>query len=260
MHISNVLFRVVDTETTGVDPEHDRIVEMGFVDLVPAQVNDEHALRFVRHDSAFSWLADPGIEIPPEAKAVHHITNGMVAGCPPPERTVSDLTMSDGGALGVEDIVFVAHNADFDRSMLEAAGFPKGETWLCTYRLALHLWPDAPSFKNEVLRYWRGYDTLPWVGIAHRAEHDVQVTALLLAEMLEALGKIGVSTVEELIAFAQKPAILRGKMKFGKHRDRTWEEVARQDPGYLEWMLRQPPGSWDVDQIATIKHHLGAHR
>jgi DNA polymerase-3 subunit epsilon len=61
-----------DVETTGVDPKTDRIIQIG---LVTTQVDGE---VFERVD-----LINPGIPIPPEAMAVHHITDEMVADAPP---------------------------------------------------------------------------------------------------------------------------------------------------------------------------------
>jgi hypothetical protein len=61
----------------------------------------------------------------------------------------------------------------------------------------MHVWPLAPSYKNEVLRYWLGYDALPWHetdlehAIPHRAAHDAAVTALVLREAIKALPKYG---------------------------------------------------------------------
>ena len=52
-----------DIETTGVDPEHDRIVTAA-VSVVGGDRPAEHR----------SWLVDPGIDIPADATSVHGIT------------------------------------------------------------------------------------------------------------------------------------------------------------------------------------------
>ena len=62
---------VLDTETTGVDPLTDRIVELAVVRLDP----DGAARRYRR-------LVDPGVPIPPAATAVHGIADADVAGRP----------------------------------------------------------------------------------------------------------------------------------------------------------------------------------
>ena len=51
-----------DTETTGVRPDQDRLVTCSVVEVLPSGVNRTY------------WLADPGVEIPERATAVHGIT------------------------------------------------------------------------------------------------------------------------------------------------------------------------------------------
>ena len=72
------IVRVVDIETTGLDPATDRIVEIA---VVVVDFQGQHYRKL------FHSLVDPGIPIPPEASAVHHITTAMVAGkAPTPDR------------------------------------------------------------------------------------------------------------------------------------------------------------------------------
>ena len=59
---------VVDLETTGVDPRHDRIVEVGVLKVAP----DAGPIRYRR-------LVHPGVPIPPAARAVHGIGDEDVA-------------------------------------------------------------------------------------------------------------------------------------------------------------------------------------
>ena len=54
-----------DTETTGVRNDKDRIIELAAFDPV--------------ENRTFCHLINPGIPIPPEATAIHKITNEMVA-------------------------------------------------------------------------------------------------------------------------------------------------------------------------------------
>lgn len=61
---------VLDTETTGVDTENDRIVELGF------QVWTAEGMQ-----KEWRSLINPGIPIPAEVTEVHHITDRDVKGC-----------------------------------------------------------------------------------------------------------------------------------------------------------------------------------
>ena len=67
---------VFDLEATGVDVNQDRIVEICVLRLEPGG-----------QETLFESLVDPGAPIPPEATAVHKITNDMVRGQP----TIKDL-------------------------------------------------------------------------------------------------------------------------------------------------------------------------
>ena len=62
---------VLDLETTGTDTKIDRIVEVSVLKLVPGGEPDHRTRR-----------VNPGVPIPPEATAVHGITDDDVADCP----------------------------------------------------------------------------------------------------------------------------------------------------------------------------------
>jgi len=97
-----------DIETTGVDPECDRIVTAA-VSLVGGGQPAEH----------LSWLVDPGIEIPSDASAVHGITTeraraeGRIAG-----EAVDEITTVLADQLR-QGVPIVAFNARFDLTILD---------------------------------------------------------------------------------------------------------------------------------------------
>ncbi|WP_262775529.1 5'-3' exonuclease H3TH domain-containing protein [Brevibacterium permense] len=94
-----------DLETTGVEPATARIVTAAFVDAA---------------DQVRTWLADPGIEIPESARAVHGITtefaqaNGATA-----TQVISELC-AEFAALREEGAVIVGHNVVYDLSVMAA--------------------------------------------------------------------------------------------------------------------------------------------
>ena len=55
--------RVIDIETTGIDPATDAIVEVASVDLTRDNAITNRQETLVR----------PGIPVPPEASAIHHL-------------------------------------------------------------------------------------------------------------------------------------------------------------------------------------------
>ena len=60
-----------DLETTGVNIAKDRIVEISILKAFPDGSEQEN-----------TWLVNPGMPIPPEATAVHGITNEKVSNAP----------------------------------------------------------------------------------------------------------------------------------------------------------------------------------
>jgi DNA polymerase III epsilon subunit-like protein len=96
-------FAVVDVETTGFDPDADRIVEVGVVVLDPAG----------REVGCFRTLVDPGRD--PGPTHVHGISGSMVAGAP----TFASIRPALAGLLSGR--VVVGHNVDrFDLAFLRA--------------------------------------------------------------------------------------------------------------------------------------------
>lgn len=98
-------FVVFDTETTGLSPTKDRIVELSairFVDGIPTEI--------------FETFINPEREISPETSAINHITNDMVADAP----TISEVLPSFEAFVGNSPLV--AHNLDFDIKFLYYSG------------------------------------------------------------------------------------------------------------------------------------------
>lgn len=98
-------FVVFDTETTGLSGSRDRIVELSairFVDGVPTEI--------------FETFINPERVISPEASAINHITNDMVADAP----TISEVLPSFEAFVGKSPLV--AHNLEFDIKFLFYSG------------------------------------------------------------------------------------------------------------------------------------------
>ncbi len=229
-----MIIRVIDTETTGVDPTVDKIIEVASVDLLTC---DDGTL-ILDGPSMRQTLVNPGRPIPPEASAIHHIVDADVADADDLEAALQEYAGTD--------IVYVAHNAKFD-----AAFLPQDWTWACTYKAALRIWPDAPGHSNQVLRYWRGHIEIPLIERQtfqmHRALPDAMTTATILIDLLQSV------TIDEMVEWARSPALLP-KFRFGKHAGTPLADIP---DGYLEWMLRQ---DFDEDAMHTAKTELERRR
>lgn len=118
-----------------------------------------------------------------------------------------------------------------------------GVKWICTYKVALRAWPEAPAHSNQTLRYWRGLDSRVEQGfdrglarLAHRAEPDAYVTTWLLADLLSQV------SIDQAIAWTNEPKVFP-ILSFGKHRGAKWADVPTD---YLQW-LRDGQHSMDTD-------------
>lgn len=220
---------VIDTETTGLDPEKDKIVEVGAC-MVDAAKGKKPKITI-----KFSSLVDPKMPIPHEAMAIHHLLDVDVKGAP---------TLAQVLELLVEYAPFIpaAHNAAFDSKFLPAYG----PDWICTYRCARHLWPDFAKHGNQFLRYELGLLKEPdeFAMPPHRARPDAYVTAHLLMKMLET------HTAEQLLELTKAPILIK-VCGFGKHFGQEWKDVPKD---YLNWILRGKESDWDADTIYTAKH------
>lgn len=220
---------VADTETTGIDPKEAKIVEV-------ALFND--------YGVTYNTLVNPLCPIPPETSAVHHICDADVEGLEGWE-IVRPSLQSYMKTKGVTTLV--AHNAEYDRTVL---GPTFDVAWICTYKCALRQWPDAPSHKNEVLRYWLGLGDLgrQYAQGSHSALHDAKVTYLILEELLKH------QPFEKLLQWSNEPKYF-SKISFGKHAGKKWAEI---DSGYLGWMTKQT--DMDPDIKACAQRELDRRR
>jgi exodeoxyribonuclease X len=229
-------FRVVDLETTGLEPPAE-IIEIGRSDLVW----DANGASV---EPPMAWLYRPLHGIPPETMAVHHITEADFG---PQTPVCTPEYLRAAIAHGAPTDVLVAHNCEFERKFITSA--VTGATpWICTYKVALHVWPDAPRHGNQVLRYWRGFVLDPALAMPpHRAGPDAWVTAHLLGELLKE------TTVDQMISWTNAPRHMP-VITFGKHRGLAWSALPID---YLQWMVQQ--ATMDEDAVWHAKQEL-AHR
>jgi exodeoxyribonuclease X len=227
-HMAQII-RVIDYETTGF-PEEDgsEVIELGRVDV---------DLQSMTVGNLWRSFALPAGPIPPEVKAVHHITEGDLAGAP----SLSNLWTAFWEDCSSNDIV-AAHNAKFERHFHPG----DGRAWIDTYKCALVIWPDAPAHNNQTLRYWLDLDSSPafsreFAMPPHRALPDAYVTAHILVRMLAE------RSVSDLLSVSDKPALLN-KVSFGKHRGMKFSDVPID---YLQWICDKSDMNGDVKFTAA---------
>lgn len=203
------IIRVVDLETTGNAPPTHGVCEIGWQDVALGKDG-----RWELYGEGGNRLVNPGRSMPPVTQAIHHIRDEDVADAPwwhEIARNVLDPYP--------RRIALAAHRADFEQQFCTSA-MTHGAQWICTWKCALRLWPDSPSFSNQVLRYWRKPDGLDHErGLpAHRAFPDAYVTAHHLRDQLNE------ASVAQLIEWSSIPALLP-RVRFGADRGKPWNEI-----------------------------------
>jgi exodeoxyribonuclease X len=225
---------VVDTETTGFDPDNDAVIEVG---AVPVELDLADGSWVITDGGFWSFLEYEG-DIPAESRAVHHIHPDQVrpgaANCVPRDVIMGQMIQAEVPG----EMVYASHTL-FDQKMLRELSLPFIDTCQC----ARHLLQDAPSYKNQVLRYWLGIEPPEELlaGLeAHRAFYDAACTAALLTHLLT------MRTPEELLVLSTEP-ILLVKCHLKKYKDQPWADVPRD---YLAWITRTDM----LDDNPNLKH------
>jgi DNA polymerase-3 subunit epsilon len=98
----------LDFESTGLNVESDRIVTACVVQCGGGQPTQSAA-----------WLADPGVDIPAEATAVHGITTARARAEGAPAREVVESLVAALAQVQRDGIPIVAANAPFDLTLLD---------------------------------------------------------------------------------------------------------------------------------------------
>ncbi len=158
----------IDTETTGFTSD-DVVIEIAVVDL--------------RGRTLFESLFKPGIPIPPDSIAVHHITEDMVADAPSWKDAWDELHgVLQGRYIGM-------YNADFDLRMMKQTHERYWLDWQLDDRRFFCVMKLYAAFYGEMSRRGRGYrlHKLEAAGAdcgiplpnSHRAADDALLTAEL---------------------------------------------------------------------------------
>lgn len=156
----------IDVETTGTSPQHDRITEIGVVEMDP-----DGSVR------EWSTLVNPQTRIPPFIEQLTGISNAMVEAAPPFSQIAAELQQRLAGRI------FVAHNARFDYAFIKSE-FQRLDTsfradTLCTVRLSRRLYPQHYKHNLDSLIQRLGIH----VEDRHRALADARVLATFLQQL-----------------------------------------------------------------------------
>lgn len=163
---------VVDTETTGLDPENGhRIVEIACLELA----------HHVPTGRKFHCYVNPERDIPADAQAVHGLTEEFLARHPPFAQIADELLAFIAGDR------LVIHNAEFDLAFINAELRRIGRPLLAcpfvdTLAVARSRFPGTPASLDALCRRFS-------IDLSERELHGAALDCRLLAEVyIELLG------------------------------------------------------------------------
>jgi DNA polymerase-3 subunit epsilon len=243
---------VIDLETTGTDTQKDRIVEISVLKLFPNGKRVHHTRRL-----------NPGVPIPPEATAIHNITDEDVADELRFEQIADALLrFLDGCDLCGFNL------KKFDLRMLCCEFARAGRQLSLEGRAILDPMQiyhrHEPRDLGAAVRFYLNREH----GSGHSAAADVLATAELLDAMVAHYSVLPRSVAALHQHFTDVDQLgsdgffrkVGGEIRFvkgKKHRGEPLDIVAANDPAYLEWMLAQ---DFFEDTKAIVRRALTSAR
>jgi DNA polymerase III subunit epsilon len=190
---------VMDLETTGMDPQKDRVVSVGAVRLKQGRV---------RLGDRFGELINPGRDIPAEAIKVHGIKPDMLTHARPAGPVFQDFLAYLGNDI------LVAHYAPFDlhmvnKTMRSLFGFPLQNLALDTVLLCQGVILPSDPYGIQAAGKRCSLDALarrfglPQEG-RHTALGDALLTAMILQRLLGQLEQKGAGSLRQVLNLAAR--------------------------------------------------------
>ena len=167
-------FIALDLETTGLNANRDKIIEVGAVRFEDGEVTQ-----------SYGSLIRIGFHIPEEASRVNHITDEMLNSQGKQPHTVyGELVEFLGNALK-DDIVVVAHNANFDigflKNALEEYGYTGTIRYIDTLKLSRSHVKGLINYKQDtVAEYFEIVNNEK-----HRAVSDAETCGRILTNIID---------------------------------------------------------------------------
>lgn len=223
------VFICLDLETTGLETDKDRIIEIAIV-----------RFNFDGVIDSFETLVDPEMPIPEASTAIHHITDSMVKGKPKIKEILPKVFEFVGKSIIVghgitTDIAFLCSAAKHNSVPCKLASHP----YLDTLRLA-RLYGESPINSLEMLRK---HFNIAEEG-AHRAMNDVVVNIEVFKYLCKRF-----KTTEQIVNRLKSPIQLK-TMPLGKHKGRPFSAIPVE---YLRWAVNQ---DFDQDLMFSLKTEL----
>ncbi len=223
-------FVVVDTETTGLRPGPDRVIEVAGIRLRGGTVVD-----------SFHSLINPGRRLPLFIVKFTGITQDMLENAPTAKEIFPDFLEF------IEDATLVGHNLGFDINFLAYETRLLGRACtldgLDTILLARRFLPGLKRFKLDMVAAHLKIQTIN----RHRALGDAEVTAAVFLRMLEIARQQGIKTLGHLRLRVQLPVAWSGDITQAavSEKGKLWRADGKLTPAAIA--SSRPNGSLFLD-------------
>lgn len=198
-NLEKITFSVIDTETTGMNHQFNRICDIGIVTVCNGKIIQEWE-TLINPEQKISYWISTFTNI-----YDYHVQNKKPF-----------IFYSKKVQALINDTIFVGHNVDFDYSFLSSefarTGLKLDMQKLCTIKLGRRLLPNLPNMKLDTLA---GHFDLK-ITQRHRALPDAKATALALIELIKlAKEKYNVQTLYDLQKIQQFKIFPEDYQRFG---------------------------------------------
>jgi DNA polymerase-3 subunit epsilon len=222
-----------DLETTGVNANTDRIVEIAYLKVYPNGNEETKTFR-----------VNPGMPIPKEASDIHHIMDEDVANSP------SFKEIGKNIAKDIEGCDLAGFNSNrFDVPMLVEEFLRNDIDIDLSKRKLIDVQVIFHKMEQRTLSAaYKFYCNAELEG-AHGAEADTRATYEVLKSQLDRYPDLNndvqylseFSSFNRNVDFAGK-IVLNDKdqevFNFGKYKDQLVEDILKKDSGYYGWMMQ----------------------
>ena len=164
---------VFDTETTGLDPKKDRVIEIAGIYVSSGKI---------QHEKTNSILINPYMQIPVFSTIIHGITQEDVADAPDFVEGIHKFAKWAGKRF------YIGYSVFFDLLMLEAEFARHDLAWvepktLDVEELSRLVAPELPNYALETVADWLGIE----IKNRHRALPDAIATAEIFVRLIPLL-------------------------------------------------------------------------
>ena len=221
-----------DLETTGTNVAKDRIVEISILKVFP-NGNKESK----------TWLVNPEMQIPEEVIAVHGITNEKVANEPTFKQLSKEIYRM------IQDSDLAGFNSDrFDIPLLAEEMLRAEVDFDMKKMVSVDVQTIFHKMEKRTLGAAYKFYCDKDLEDAHSAEADTLATYEVLKSQLDRYPELEndmkklseFTTRRQSLDFAGFIGLNKNKepiFTFGKHKDKTVDEVMNTEPGYFGWIL-----------------------